>query len=402
MKTVGITAEYNPFHNGHEYHLNEAKRVSGAERAVVIMSASFVQRGEPACADKFTRAEWAIKHGADLVIELPDVFALSCAERFAAGAMRILGGTGIVDSICFGSESGDLDELKKLAAAGEDGEILAAALEEGVSYPAALARASGKKLSPNDILGVEYIRAAARSAPGIGVYTVKRVGGGYNDDSLESELCSAKAIRTALSMYSGQTKMSPSVFDALMRSVPRGVLEDIEESIRKGAFPSVLDELSLPVLYRLRSMKAEEIAAVHEVAEGLENLFVKHAADSCDVREMLDKVKSKRYTMARLKRIVMNALLGVSAELQDRAADDDEALYVRVLAVKEGSEDMLAALREGSKLPVVIQAADREALPPLAKRIEAVSALAHRIRALGQPYDKSFKEDSEHRLIVRK
>ena len=402
MKTVGITAEYNPFHNGHEYHLSEAKRVSCADRAAVIMSGSFVQRGEPACADKFTRAEWAIRHGADIVIELPDVFALSCAERFASGALRILGGSGIVDSICFGSESGELEELKELAAAGEDGEMLAAALEEGVSYPAAMERASGKRLSPNDILGVEYVRATRKYAPNMGIFTVKRVGGGYNDDSLECETCSAKAIRTALSMYSGQTKMSPSVFDALMRSMPRDVLEDIDEGIRKGAFPAALDELSQAVLYRLRSMKTEEIAALPEVAEGLENLFAKHAADSCDVRELLGKVKSKRYTMARLKRIAMNALLGVSAELQDRAANDSAALYVRVLAVREGSEDMLAALRERSTLPVVIQAADREALPPPAKEVEAISALAHRIRALGQPYDKSVREDNEHRLIVRK
>ncbi len=401
MKTVGITAEYNPFHTGHEYHLKASLEVSGAEKAVAIMSGSFVQRGEPACADKFTRAEWAIKHGADMVIELPDVFALSCAERFAAGAVRIMNGTGIIDSICFGSESGDLSALRSAAFHTGDGEALAGALDEGVSYPAAMQKASGIQLDPNDILGVEYIRAAAKYAPNAEVYAVKRIGGGYNDDSLDNELNSAKAIRAALSRYSGQTKMSPAVFDALSRSIPRDVLEDMSGLMKKGAFPASLDELSLPVLYRFRSMTTDETAALPEVAEGLENLYKKHSMDSADVWEMLGRIKSKRYTMARLKRIAMNALLGVSAELQKAACEDDSALYARVLAVKEGSEELLAMLRESAKIPVVIQAADRDALPPLAKRIEEVSCLAHRIRALGQPYDKSARDDREYRLIVR-
>ena len=401
MKTVGITAEYNPFHSGHEYHLKESLSVSGADRAVVIMSGSFVQRGEPSSADKFTRAEWAIKHGADMVIELPDVFALSCAERFAAGAVRILNGIGMIDSLCFGSESGNLSELKSAAFGASDGDALAAALDEGVSYPAAMQKASGMQLSPNDILGAEYIRAAAKYAPNAELYAVKRIGGGYNDASLENELNSAKAIRTALSRYSGQTKMSPAVFDALQRSVPRDVLEDMSELMKKGVFPASLDELSLPVLYRLRKMTAEETAALPEVAEGLENLYKKHSADSSDIWEMLEKIKSKRYTMARLKRIAMNALLGVSAELQKAACEDDSALYARVLAVKEGSTELLARIKECSSIPVIIQYSDRNSLPPLAAKIEAVSTLAHRIRALGQPYDKSAREDGGYRLIVR-
>ena len=400
MKAVGITAEYDPFHNGHKYHIEEAKRVTGAETAVVIMSGSFVQRGEPACADKFTRTEWALEGGADMVLELPDVFSLSCAERFAFGAVRILKGTGMIDCISFGSETGDTDFLIRLADIEPDHDVITKKLGEGLPYPKAFAEASGDALKPNDILGVEYIRAVRKFAPDMGIYAVKRVGSSYDDCELAEEMSSASAIRKALKNSIGITKMSPAVFDALVRTLPRHELECICEGMRKGVFPAAVEELSQAVLYRLRSMAADEIKTLPEVSEGLENLFIKYSRASDDVLQMLAGIKSKRYTMSRLKRIAMYALLGIDSDLQEEAAANKDALYARVLGIRKSAAPLLDRLKNAD-IPVVVRSSDRELLPPLARRIEAVSANAHRIRALGQPYDKSCEEDSSHRLIVR-
>lgn len=401
MKTVGIVAEYNPFHNGHKYHIEEARRISGADRVIVIMSGSFVQRGEPACADKFTRAAWAIDNGADAVIELPDLFSVSCAERFASGAIRILHGTGIVDSLCFGSESGDVCELEKIAAKTPDRAIFAEAIGSGLSYPRALSEAGAAGLSPNDILGAEYIRAAKKCFPELELYAVKRRGGGYGDVALGGEFSSARSIRNALSLCRADAKMSPAVFDGLTLALPRNVLDGISEAVTDGAFIVDPDALSEAILYRFRSMSESEIRSLPEVAEGLENLFFKHSRDSQSVSEMLSSVKSKRYTMARLKRICIYALLGIGSELQDEAAVNDEALYARVIAVRKQSADLIEKMRGNSKIPVIVRSADREQLPPLARKVEKISSLAHRIRVLGQSYEKSALEDSSFRLIVR-
>ena len=400
MKTVCITAEYNPFHNGHAYQIAEAKRVSGADRALIVMSGSFVQRGEPACADKFVRAGWAISGGADMVIELPEVFSLACAERFASGAVRIMKCTGLADAICFGSESGDAEELTRIALSGEDSGAVANGLSRGLSYPAAVAEAAGGGLAPNDILGAEYIRAAKKHSPETEIYAVKRMGAGYADETLGGEFSSAGAIRRALS-GARYAKLSPAVLDGLNMALPRNVLEDISRMISEGSFPADLAGLSDAVLFAFRSMSAQEIAALPEIAEGLENLFARYSAECSDAEEMLSKVKSKRYTMARLKRAAMNALLGMTEELQRRAAGDDGMLYARVLAMREDAEEMLSALKKNAAIPVIVRAADREELPEAAKEILRIGELAHLIRALGQPYEKHAAADGSHRLIVR-
>ncbi|MBO4563672.1 MAG: nucleotidyltransferase family protein [Clostridia bacterium] len=401
MRIAGITAEYNPFHNGHKYHIEETRRQTGADRIAVIMSGSFVQRGEPAFADKFVRAGWALDNGADVVLELPDVFSLSCAERFASGAVRILSGCGAADILSFGSETGDIEKLRKIAFAGEDRSKLEEALKEGKSYPRAVAESTGSSLSPNDILALEYIKAASKCCPDAELFTVRREGGGYSDNELSGEFSSANAIRKALGRYCDGSKMSPAVFDGLNNAMPRSVLEGISALVREGKAPVDISGLSDLLLYRLRSMDTEELALLPEVAEGLENLIARECMNANDIGELLTAVKSKRYTMARIKRILMYALLGITAELQNAAAVDVSALYARVLGIRKGSSDVLDRLHSEATIPVIIKASDRETLPPLARRVERISALAHSIRAVGQPYEKSVREDSAYRLIVR-
>ncbi|MCR5610634.1 MAG: nucleotidyltransferase family protein [Clostridiales bacterium] len=400
MKTAGIIAEYNPFHNGHAFHISETRRATGADRVIAVMSGSFVQRGEPACADKFTRASWAISGGADMVIELPDVYSLSCAERFASGAMRILKGTGLVDCICFGSESGDIEDLTEKAEAETDGSAFDKAIGSGLSYPGALAEATGSSPSPNDILGIEYIRANRNRSCGFGMYTVKR-DSDYNSSDLGGEYSSAYAIRLALSGDMASRRISPAVFDGLERALPRNELDEILDMVRGGRFPASAENLSDAVLYKFRSMTRDDIACLPEVSEGLENLYKRYSEECGDHTEMLGRIKSKRYTMARLKRIAMCGLLGISKELQDRAFTDDSGLYARVLAVREGSQSILSELKEKADIPVIVRYSDREELADLGKEIERISAFAHAVRALGQPYEKSYVPDGSNKLVIK-
>lgn len=212
LKTIGIVTEYNPFHKGHAYMIEEAKRKSGADRVVVVMSGSFVQRGEPAIFDKWTRAEAALLNGADLVLELPVLFAAANAETFARAAVRILEESGIVDILCFGSESGDLYSMQEAAKlmvneTEEFQKLLKEQLDEGLSYPAARAKAletvshiSSEILSrPNHILGLEYLKALDKYNCTMKPMTIKREGD-YNSPSLAMEegYASAAAIRKAL------------------------------------------------------------------------------------------------------------------------------------------------------------------------------------------------------------
>ena len=195
--------------------------------------------------------------------------------------------------------------------------------------------------------------------------------------------------------------MSLLFLHALSRALPRDVLEDIAEGMKKGTFPSACEGLSDAVLYRFRSMTAGEIALLPEVSEGLENLFAKYSMECSDFSELVGAVKSKRYTMARLKRIVMCGLLGITRELQDSAFSDDEALYARVLGVRADSQELLKFLCEKASIPVIIKASDREKLSEMGRKTERISAFAHSVHALGRPYEKPAAADSSYRLIVR-
>ena len=396
MGCVGIVAEYNPFHNGHRHHIAEAKRAAGADTCLVVMSADFVQRGEPAVADKFTRARWALQHGADMVIELPEVFSCACAERFASGAVRLLAGTGLVDSICFGSECGDISLLEKAAESEIDPALLRDGLAAGNSYPKAMAMARGAELGPNDLLGTEYIRAIKKYAPHIKAFTVRRIGD-YDDGDMSGEFSSAAAIRRALAPTADVQRMSARLFDSLNAALPRRVLTELSELIHDGLCPASSSMLSDAVISRLRRMSAEEIAALPEVSEGLENLFAR-CSGAGDTAEMLAGVKSKRYTMARLKRISICALLGVTEELQSAVAFDDSYLYARVLGIREGRRELISKLVSSAKIPVLTQAAERERLCENAKRVLNVSALAHRLYSLARPYERAADDDAAHRL----
>ena len=356
MKTLGIVTEYNPFHKGHAYMIEEAKKKAGADRVVVVMSGSFVQRGEPAIFDKWTRTEAALMNGVDMVLELPVLFAAANAETFARAAVRILEETGIVDVLCFGSESGDLHSMQEAARLMENEteefqHILKEHLDEGLSYPAARAKAleivsqiSSDILSrPNHILGLEYLKALDRYNCSMEPMTIKREGD-YNSPSLTEGFASAAAIRKALAEDRSTEALS---------QLPENVHDVYNKALSLGTAPCFWNELTPALHYKLRMSTTEEIHEIAEVVEGLENRIL-HSIDSCyDIKDVIDFIKTKRYTRTKIQRILLHILLDIKEKEVAYFMNLPKMPYIRVLGFKKETSGILADLTENAKVPVL-------------------------------------------------
>jgi predicted nucleotidyltransferase len=378
MRVVGIIAEYNPLHNGHIYHMEESKRQAESEFCVVAMSGNFVQRGEPACTDKFTRAEWAVMGGADLVVEIPTVFAVSSAERFAEGGVKTLAATGVVTDLAFGVETENVNALYHLADL-LDREppnlkiYLMHHLKQGKSYPRAQYDALkdygipedelALLQEPNNILAVEYLKAIDRFAPEIRPLPILRVGNKYNSTVLTGALSSATAIREALQ------NGDESVYNAMPMSVAAAMRFDAQ-------FPVTFDRFGAMLLYRLRSMTIEELSELPEVSEGFEQVLYRAAREAVDLPSLLEAIKSKRYTLARCKRILVSALLHVPAGMSDAVGKSIDNMYLHVLGLKRMGRGLLAAMASRANVPVILRHSDLQNCSDVARASLAIDALS--------------------------
>ena len=362
LKAAGITAEYNPLHNGHAYHIEETRHVTGCDAVVVAMSGDYVQRGEPAIMDKWTRTEHALRSGADLVLEIPVLFCLGNAGQYADAAVRILEATGKVSRISFGSESGDADALIRIAHILRDKEseietAVRSVRGMGFSYPAARALAYSKVSSAakgtdpetdpeilrdaqildkaNDILGIEYIKAMRNAEPVV----IRREGAGYGDPYDERISCqSASAIRTQT--FSGHDTS---------RYVPECTAEALKTChLTEPDRDKWFDALRYAVL----STDAETIEDCPSGGEGLASLLKASAASAASWTELVRHIKSKRYTYTRLSRLCMQLVLGISRSKYDISGPE----YIRVLGFNERGRELLAEMRdeESASLPVII------------------------------------------------
>lgn len=371
MKICGIICEYNPFHNGHLYHLQAARETSGADFVLCIMSGNFVQRGEAAALNKYTRARHAVRAGADAVIELPAVFSTSPAELFAKGAIKLLTAIPNLSQLCFGCESGASKNFLEAAEAldNEPAEVsreIKALMKRGAGYAKARAEAwqarfpDGFLLSPNNILGIEYARAVRSCGKKIDLIPVRRKGSGYSDETLCENFSSATAVRAAL-MRGEKEKIH--------KNVPSYVEEDL---IQNGG-----SELEVLEKYALLRASAAELKGICDCREGLENAL-KRAAKS-NTANIVSALTSKRYTASRLRRILLQNLLGIS-EKQIRACLAS-ALYLNVLAIKKGNEALLSLLGQAD-YPLLVRAGDAEMLYGTAEKCYEIDRFADEIFAL--------------------
>ena len=344
-KIVAITAEFNPLHNGHLKLLERAKALS-PDLLLVILNGSFLQRGSLALTDKYTRAKHALLAGADAVIELPQVFGAACAERFADGAVKLLAGIPAEKRVlAFGAEEENPAALENAAKILEEEPLeisvdLKELMDMGISYPMALAETFSRYAAergipvadvtkPNNVLAVEYLRAIKRRG-GVTPFAVKREGA-YDAEEIDLASPSAAAIRKAIS--EGKTEEA-------FAAMPPYVREDLTDL---GA-----DDLSPILLYKLTQMTKEELASVADVREGIENRILRLAKESAGAESLVKAVSTKRYTEARVRRILVNALLGVTDEMLSRAVQAPP--YYKVLGIKADRTDVLSLLSRGGVL----------------------------------------------------
>jgi len=371
MMVVSSAAEYNPFHNGHALHIERSKAQSGCEFFLAVMSGNIVQRGEPAIFDKHTRARAALLNGADLVIELPYVCACASAEYFARGAVSVIRRTGISDALSFGAETASPDGLIKLARFFNENDdkfiqILKNYLKNGMSYPSARKKAAGESNEsldislldgPNNILGVEYLKALYSSGYDTRVVTVKR-DSDHHGVALGGSTPSAAAVRAAL-LSGGIEKISGAV--------PRDALRLYEKVMEDGNGPYLMDALSPILRYIIKTRGASYIKNIFEVSEGLENRIAASSAKFLHISDIITDIKTKRYTFTKINRILLHIILGITKDDAEAYEAAGGPLYIRVLGFKKSSEGLLRLLVKNSALPVVINLKnDMKKLPPAA------------------------------------
>lgn len=346
---VGIIAEYNPFHNGHAYHLEKAKELAKADYVIAVISGNFVQRGNVSLINKWDKANMALAEGADLVIELPTVYSISSAENFAYGAIKILNSLNIVDYIAFGTELDDINILDKCAdilyrEPQKFVNLLNHELSKGLSFPKARENAllmylndirtySNVLSSPNNILAIEYLKALKKLRSHITPISIKRKNAGYNDLEITNNFASATAIRK---------KIIDNKPAGLSKLMPANSYRILYNSIQKGHFVKDIKSFEKEILYVLRKMSIKEISNLPDVSEGLEHA-IKNAADSCNtIEEFMNIIKTKRYTNTRIQRILLYALLGITKD--DMKNSTKVQPYIRVLGMNKKGKDLISVI----------------------------------------------------------
>lgn len=345
MKIAGVIAEYNPFHSGHEWHLAETRRRTGCDFVVVCMAGSYVQRGEAACLSKWARAEAALRCGADAVFELPALFAVRSADAFARGGVGVLEGLG-VDALSFGCETTRLQTIEALAELHEhEPEALSDAVRRGLAEGKSHARARGEAVAamlgmepealnaPNLVLAAEYVRQLRRRSSAMEIAVVPRAGD-YHDADVRAPFASATAVRAALA--EGRKEEALAV-----------VPEAAREILSRAGSMHAPDDL---LLWRLRQTSEAELSALPGVAEGLERRIFRCAAVASTREELLDALKCKRYTRARLSRVLACALLGLTNALAERHPEPE---YARLMGMRRDARPLLSELKRRAKLPIV-------------------------------------------------
>ena len=381
MRTAGIISEYNPFHRGHAWQIGELRRRLGAETAVVCaMSGSFVQRGDFAVMRTHARAEAAVRGGADLVLELPLPWAIASAEGFAAGGVGVLAATGAVDTLVFGSECGDTETLKAVAAAALESESFAAylrqGLQAGVSFAAAREAAARKLLGekaavlaqPNDILGVEYCKAIARQAAALMPLALPRRGVGHDGGAAEG-FASASRIRELL--------INGACADEFL--TPESAAICARERAA-GRAPVTMANAERAILARLRAMREEDFAPFDGGGEGLYPRFYDAVQRETSIEDILAAAKSKRYAYARLRRLLLAAYLGVTLEDTPQRVP-----YLRVLACNARGREVLKTMKTTAAAPILTKSAQVRRLDAAAQRLFALTARAEEQYTLAYP-----------------
>lgn len=377
-QVLGIIAEYNPFHNGHLYHIQEAKRLSGCDYLIVVMSGDYVQRGTPALLDKYARTRFALEAGADAVLELPVALACGSAEFFAKGAVGLLHRLGIVDTLCFGCEDADLSSLQQIAElfAKEEPpaykETLARLLRMGKGYPAARYEAllglvpvktADLLAKPNNLLAIEYLRALSFFSSSIQPLPLKREGSGYHDTAL------------AAATFPSATALRRQIFSALppknsLRSLKPYLPDFVYDYLQTSFFPLQEEDFSSVLFYALQSVqkkttKQEQLAflsSFQDLSPDLAGRIHSSLHRSFSFSSLVRQLSSRNYTTSRIRRALLHLMLGITVQDMDLFRSCDYAPYARLLGMKKESGQLFRSISEERRIPVIAKAADAKRL----------------------------------------
>lgn len=396
MKTAGIIAEYNPFHRGHAYHIAQT-RAKGFDCIVCVMSGNFTQRGDVAVASKWARTAMALGQGADLVLELPLTFALAPAERFARGAVFLLHALGCVDALSFGSETGHLEPLQKIADLLQSEELnddLRHFLSQGHSYAAARQQAVQLHLGdtadclkrPNDTLGIEYLRSLAAIGCTMQPMTIPRRGAGHDQPGEREGFVSASYLRQLW-----QQEMPDLSY---LSNESQDILHTEQKA---GRFPIFLSSLEPALLGLLRSADRKRYAALPDLSEGLENRLWRAVQEGCSLDEIHREAQTKRYPLARIRRLCLYLALGISAD--DWIASPP---YLRLLGLGPRGAELLRRAKKTASLPLISGVGDMKLLDATAQRQYTLECQAADLYALAYPQPVPCGSDQRHRLVVVK
>ena len=350
MKIVGLITEYNPFHAGHLYHMQQARELTGADYCVVLMSGSFVQRGEPAIFDKYLRTKTALLAGADLVLEIPVAFSTASAHEFAAYGVALLSAIG-VDAVVFGSECGQIEILKQAAYAlnyesAEFQERLRKGLKAGLTYPQARASVLS---SPNNILGIEYLRAAEDLHSLMEFYTISRKGSGYHEDTLaDANFPSASAIRGIIRNSLSKDK---DLLDILASHLPA-----VTHPAYTGAVPVFVDDFS--ELLNAAILQMQATFSIADLSPELAARLAKPPYFPLSFEKRIQALKTRQLTYTRVSRALLHLALGMREEDISRWKDEGYALYARILGFRRQSSPLLSCLHKKSSIPLITKMAD--------------------------------------------
>lgn len=405
---LGIIAEYNPFHNGHLYHLEQAKLQTHSDYTVCIMSGNFVQRGDTAIIDKWTRTKMNLENGIDLVLELPTIYATSSAENFAMGAIKMLDSLKVVDFLSFGSENCEIDTLNNIATVLYEEpkqfvSLLSHELSKGLSFPKArdnalliylnnIQKYSNVVNQPNNILGIEYLKALKTIKSNIIPSSVKREKVYYNSNHIVDEYASSTAIRQLLKRQS---------FEEIRPVMPDNSYMLLCKEYEKGNYVESLAVFEKEIIFKLRTMTTNEIANIPDVSEGLE-FAIKNACNNCNnLYDLITMIKSKRYTQTRIQRILVYALLGITKN--DMDISKKTIPYIRVLGLNNKGKMLLSAISKANpKLKIITSVKkfmDENKNKNLKSMLEK-DILATNIYTLGYKNTSTANLDYTNKLII--
>lgn len=397
MKIGGIVAEYNPFHNGHKYQLLKSVELGELTHTVAVMSSNYVQRGEAAIASKWARAEMAVLNGIDLVIELPTLWSTSYAQRFAEGAVSLLDSLGCVDMLSFGSESGNIDELiacKNAINSEEVTERLKENLDIGLGFASARAEAlravCGNKFfdildGANNTLGIEYLNALEKLGSDIVPMTIRRKGAHHDSIITSENFASASEIRKTL-------REGNSGWESY---VPSTVADIYNREAADKKAPCLNEKLEFSILCCMRQLSVEDIALSPDISEGIEYRIHEAALKARTLEELYSLAKTKRYSHARIRRIVLHAFMGF-------VADDYKGNppYIRILAMNDKGKEILKAAKETAKLPIVTKASDFDELDDYGRHVFSLEDMCTDVFSLTSPVILPCGREKTNGIIV--